>query len=147
MYKTLVAGVTALSLTLASAQPAQANGFSEEDFGKLLFGLIATYAVGSAIKNHNDRSRPEPQVQRSEPQRHGWVERPNRNILPRQCLQRVGTQFGEHRIFNRRCLRQEYAFVSDLPRRCSVRLFTNQGPVRGYDPRCLRDNGYRARRH
>ncbi len=148
MYKTMIAGVTALSLTFASAQPAQANGFSDEDVGKLLFGLIATYAIGSAIKNHNDRSRSEPQqVERAAPVHQGWVHRPNRNVLPRQCLQRVGTNFGEHRIFNRRCLRQEYAFVSDLPRRCAVRLFTNRGPVRGYDPRCLRESGYRARRH
>jgi len=148
MYKTMIAGVTALSLTLASAQPAQASGFSDEDVGKLLFGLIATYAIGSAIKNHNDRSRPErQQVERAAPVRQGWVHRPSRNTLPQACLTPVGTSYGTFRVFERNCLRQRYAYASGLPRQCSVRLFSNRGPVRGYDPRCLRENGYRARRH
>lgn len=154
MFKTLVAGVTAISLTLASAQPAQARGLSEDDVGKLLFGLVAALAVGAAIKDHNDRPRESTNqhAQRSHDygDRHsnaGRTHRSNPAVLPRECLRRVSTNFGEHRVFGRRCLRNNYNYTADLPRQCAVRLYTDRGPVRGFDPRCLREQGFRARRH
>jgi len=38
MFKFVTAGVTAIALTLTSV-PAQARGLSEDDIGKILFGL------------------------------------------------------------------------------------------------------------
>ncbi len=148
MYKTIVAGITAVSLTLASAQPTQAQGLSEDDVGKLLFGLVTALAVGAAIKDRNDRDdRPRAQTHQPVQQHAAPPRRQNRNVLPRNCLRRVSTGYGEHRIFGRRCLRNNYDFTADLPRQCAVRLYTDRGPARGFDPRCLRDQGFRARRH
>ncbi len=150
MHKFLITSVTALSLTIASVQPVQAGGLSENDIGKLLFGLVAVATLNSAIKNRNSRqSEPAPQVQTHQPRVHTHQQTrvPNRSILPRSCLQRVDTRFGPQRMFTRSCLRNSYAHASQLPRACAVRVFSNQGPVRGYDPQCLRDEGYRARRN
>lgn len=153
MFKFLITGVTALSLTLATAQPVRANGLNEDTFGKILFGLVAAATLNAAIDNRNDR-RNDRQVQTQThqpnyvapaPQRQN-TRIPRRNILPRECLRHVDTRFGEHRMFTRRCLRNTYAFTPTLPRRCAVRVFTNRGPVRGFDPQCLRQEGYRARR-
>jgi hypothetical protein len=156
MMKTLVAGVTALSLTLASAAPAQANGLDREDVGKLLLGLLAVGVVGAAIENNQRRE--ETQVQR---QGSGsWAElnqprpRPDnrhddrRRILPYECLQTVETRFGDLRLFGERCLERNYRFAASLPERCEVRVYSDNGPRSGYDPLCLREQGYRTtRRH
>lgn len=142
MFKTAIAGVTALSLTLASATPAQAGGISQEDLGKLLFGLVAVATIGTAIKN-NDRNRQVRNTPQSEqpPQRTR-----NQNRLPRRCVDSVDTWYGAQQIVDRDCLEQRYRHVAQLPRQCQVRVYTNRGPRNGFDPHCLRDEGYRLRR-
>ena len=162
MFKPLIAGITALSLTLSTAAPAQAQGVNSEDVGKLLVGLATIAVIGAAIEN-NRESRPN----RSTPvhdtpswsginSNSGWSDlnrrhsdtRQARRILPHACLRTVDTRFGQHRIFGRRCLEHNYRHVNRLPDRCAVRLYTNDGPRRGYDPLCLREQGYRSdRRH
>ena len=156
MLKTLIAGVTAFALTLGSAAPVQAQGLDEDAIGKILFGLIATAAIGAAINNARDNDRREraPQVQvqrRYQPQtQHNYQPTfdDHRMVLPRRCLVNVETRFGEHRMFGRRCLERNYTHAASLPNRCAVRVFAANGNVRrGFDPQCLRNEGFRARRH
>lgn len=168
MFKSLIAGATALSLTFAAASPAQANNWSNDDLGKLLFGLVAAATLNAAINNKERQSDADsartaqpviraPQVHvpshhdRNVQNRNGGindaVRRTQPNLLPRTCLRTVETSFGNHTILGRRCLNNNYRRISELPRRCSVRLYTDRGPVNGYDLSCLREQGYRIRRH
>ncbi len=157
MFKSLIAGITALSLTLATAVPAQANGFDREDVGKLIIGIAAIAALNAAIQNNKRHDRATTQTA---PAQHGvnrndsWADlnRPrqrnqarNRD-LPRQCLRSVETRFGTQRLFGQRCLERNYARVNRLPERRAVRIFTDDGPRRGFDPLCLRDQGFRSTR-
>lgn len=160
MYNALIAGITALSLTLASAQPVRAGGLSQDDIGKILFGLVATATLSAAINNNrNDLREPATRntytneqtqrVPRSEPRRSNNTRNDvfRSEVLPRHCVTHVSTRFGEHRVVDRRCLRRNDVRMRYLPRQCAVRLYTDHGPVRGFDPRCLRQEGYRFRRH
>ena len=150
MFKPLIAGVTALSLTLSTAAPAQANGLSQDDIGKILFGLAAIAAIGTIVDNNENRRsvevtrnhRPTP-TPRAQPQRQSRVDR---SVLPRNCLRSFDTRFGTHRMFGARCLSNNYAFADNLPRSCAVRIITSDGVRGGYDPSCLRGRGYSARR-
>lgn len=153
MYKTFIAGITALSLTLSSATPAQANGFSEEDIGKFLLGLFATAAITSAIKNNQDEPEAPPAwiaPRPSKPQAVHVPRHPNgirdNKVLPRACLRNFDTRFGNIRMFQRNCMRDNYRFVNNLPRSCTVRIATYNGPRNGWDPLCLRQAGYTTRR-
>ena len=75
MMKRLVAGVTALSLTLASAAPVDANGLDREDVGKLLFGLVAIAAVSAAIENNQRRENENAATQaHSTPRNGSWAD-------------------------------------------------------------------------
>ena len=156
MMKSLIAGVTALSL--ATATPATAQGLDREDVGKLLIGLAAVAVIGAAIEGNKDRNE-STQVH----DRHNWngINRNNdwssltnnnhnagnnrnRRVLPRDCVRRVETRFGTQRMFGQRCLERNYRHVNSLPGRCAVRVYTDNGPRRGFDPQCLREQGYRA---
>ena len=160
MMKSIVAGVTALSLTLASAIPAQAQGLDREDVGKLLFGLVAIAAVSAAIENNQRREQSTPETRAHERRTGSWADlnqplprhdnrRDERRLtLPSECLRTVETRFGDLRLFGQRCLERNYRFVADLPERCEVRVYSDRGPREGYDPLCLREQGYRTnRRH
>jgi len=137
MYRHIVAGLMALSLTSAPAQ-----ALTEDEVGKLLFGLAALAAIGAIVDNADNGSVEVTRTHRPAPQ----VRQPRRTVLPRACLRGYETRFGTHRMFGARCLRNSYAFATDLPRACAVRIFTNDGPRRGFDPACLRGRGYTARR-
>jgi len=114
------AGVTAIALTLTSAAPVQARGLSEDDIGKILFGLVAAGVLSQALQNHQKprqaapvpqnytQRAPAPNTRSQSDPRHRGVA-----ILPRQCLQNVETRFGTHRIFARRCLQRND--VNDHP--------------------------------
>jgi len=160
MFKHMIAGITALSLTFATAAPVQANGFDREDVGKLLIGIAAIAALNVAIENNkrNDRVAEPAQTvdHRSNRNTDSWADlnrqRPRQNNqarnrdLPRECLQSVETRFGTQRLFGQRCLERNYARVNHLPNRCAVRVFTDNGPRNGFDPHCLREQGFRATR-
>ena len=158
MFKTLTAGIAAISLMFVA--PAHAQGLDREDVGKLLIGLAAIAVIGAAIEeNRDDDSDRFTPVHDS----HSWsginagswsdLNRQHqqsvsqRRALPRSCLRSVETRFGTQRLFGQRCLERNYAFVSRLPDRCAVRLYTNDGPSSGYDPLCLREQGFRSDRH
>ena len=160
MFKPLIAGITALSLTLATATPTQASGLDQENVGKLLIGLAAVAAIGIAIENNRDdddrRTTTVTPTQRVHDRNYNWADlnRPRsrghdrRADLPRDCLRNVETRFGTQRLLGRRCLQRNYAQFNRLPNRCAVRVFSDNGPRNGFDPRCLREQGYRInRRH
>ena len=157
MFKHMIAGITALSLTFATAAPVQANGFDREDVGKLLIGLAAIAALNVAIQksNRDDRAdEPTQTVNHRSSRNNSWADlnrsrqRDNaRNWdLPRECLRNVETRFGTQRMFGKRCLERNYARVNRLPDRCAVRVYTSNGPRRGFDPLCLREQGFRSTR-
>lgn len=168
MYKTFVAGITAISLTLSTAAPAQANGFSEDDFGKLVFGLIALAGIATAIDKHSGSSAapdkpdeirdawPKPRTPRhpQQPRNDGYGNNPYspnwghtpRIQVPRRCLDAVSTRYGRERIVDGRCIRRTTNLLRSMPRQCRVRLYTQFGPRGGWDPHCLRDNGIRVGR-
>lgn len=155
MFKPLIAGIAALSISLVS--PAQANGLDREDVGKLLIGLAAIAVIGAAVEQNDRReNRSTPAHDRN---RGSWSDLPDRNndwsnlprrndrrVIPGDCLRHVETRFGTQRMFGRRCLQRNYHHFSSLPDRCAVRVYTNDGPRRGYDPLCLRQQGYRSDR-
>lgn len=150
MFKTLIAGLTALSLSLAPG-PATATGLSEDELGQLLFGLVAAGIIGKVI--HDNRNREVPAQQTQHLPRHAPVERQQprgqqhwqgSNVLPSACIRQFDTQRGPQRIFGARCLNNRYHDVRSLPAACEIRLRTYDGPRTGYDPRCLRDYGYRS---
>ncbi|SFR55302.1 hypothetical protein SAMN04488005_2830 [Yoonia tamlensis] len=141
MFKSVIAGITALSLTFATAMPAQANGFDRDDVGKIIIGIAALAALNAAIEN-NRRDRQQPETPQHPTSGN------NQQSLPQSCMERIDTRYGEHRMLMRRCLQRNDIRVRDLPNRCEVRLFTDDGPRNGFDPACLRQAGYRIdRRH
>jgi hypothetical protein len=160
MFKPLIAGITALSLTLATTAPLHAQSIDRENVGKLLIGLAAVAVIGAAIEENRDRSRSTPVHDNRQT---GGINRNNswsdlnrnhrhnndaRRVLPGGCLRTVETRFGNQRMFGQRCLERNYRHASRLPERCAVRLYTNDGPRRGFDPLCLREQGFRSdRRH
>jgi hypothetical protein len=147
MFKSLIVGVTAVSLTFGAALPAQANGLDRDDAGKIIFGLVALAALGAAIENRNDDDRQSSITQTRSPQRqptHGHDHR-HQTRLPSECLREIGRNAP---IFTRNCLQQNDVRVNALPNRCEVRASTGNGSHNGFNPTCLRQEGYRIdRRH
>lgn len=147
MFKIMIAGIAALSLTLASATPSYA--LDREEVGKLLIGLAAIAALNAAIENNNRRDeQKDTPVQRGIDRSNDWAglgrgnSSHSQSVVPYVCLQTIETRFGAYRLFGERCLERNYRYVNSLPERCAVRLYTANGPARGYDPLCLRDEGY-----
>lgn len=171
MYKTVIAGITAASMTLAAAQPVQAQSLSEDQIGKILFGLVATAVVASIIDNNNDDKSADVVTERrnawQQPDRSPRVTQPrhdqprvnqprheqprieqprNSLVIPSQCLASYKTRYGTVRMFVRSCMRENYRRTGSLPTECNVRALTTEGPRNGWDPTCLRDKGYRISR-
>ena len=145
MFKFVTAGVTAIALTVSSV-PAQARGLSEDDIGKILFGLVAAGVLSQAMNTNKGRAvTVTPQVTEQSRPRHDRSSR-RAQVLPRACLTRVETRFGTHRILGRNCLRRNDVNLRSLPRDCAVRLRSNGNVRRGFDPQCLRDAGFRTQR-
>jgi hypothetical protein len=143
MFKTMMAGVAALSLGLT---PAPAVALTDDEVAQILLGLLAAGVVSRIIEEREARSLRErqelPRITVDPPRtvRAG-------SLLPRQCLEDVETQRGPQRIFGGRCLNRHYAATVDLPQDCAVRVRGYDGPRHGFDARCLREHGYRATRH
>ncbi|MFQ1702041.1 hypothetical protein ACJ5NV_15735 [Loktanella agnita] len=155
MMKPLIAGVTALSMTIATALPAHAELTSRENTSRLLLGLAAVAVVGAVIKNNADRDSGATSSTpvRDRAHRGNGRNAPandwsrlggrDRRVLPANCLRAVETRFGAQRMFVQRCMERNYAHVNNLPGRCAVRVYASNGPRRGFDPFCLRQEGYR----
>lgn len=167
MFKTFIAGLTAISLTMTTVGPVQAQGLNEEQVGKVLFGVLATAVIATAISKQRDKDRAEPvevhgsrtwaprprnpRVEHPRQPRGQWGERGERGerdrmSLPAECFVSYQTRYGQVRMFGRDCMRRNYRNVGLLPAACSVRAATREGPRNGWDPQCLRVAGYRIDR-
>ncbi len=134
MYKTMIAGALALTLGMTSLAPTQVRAeiSNEEAWGALL-GLL----VLGAVIRESRKDDPAPVVN----------PRPNRNVIPAQCLRRIETRRGETvRLFGRRCMQNNYRGFDRLPERCEVTVRTDNGRRNGFRPRCLRQAGFRWNR-
>lgn len=135
MFKTLIAGALALTLGMTSLAPtpAQADMSNEEAWGALL-GLLVLGAVIHESRKDNAAPVVNP--------------RPNRNVIPAQCLRRIETRRGETvRMFGRRCMQNNFRGFNRLPERCEVSVRTDNGRRNGFRPRCLRNAGFTWNRH
>ncbi len=165
MFKTLVAGVTAASLMFTTAVPAQANGFSEQDFNNFILGLMAVAGIAAVIDHSQSNAgtntqgnggnvAPKPRTPRhpTGPRNGGYGNNPQSNghgqtiRVPRRCVEKVSTRYGDQRLVDRRCIRRTTNLLNIMPGQCRVRIPTNAGIRGGWDPLCLRDHGIRISR-
>lgn len=161
MYKTIIAGLAALSLTFTPVQGA-AEGLSDRQVGQLIFGLVAAGIIAKALSDSNRRGtaatvpdrhvtpNPLPRnhvapLRQQQPTGRN-PENGRRAALPAACLSRHDTQRGVQRIFGAHCLERNYRNARSLPQQCAIRLRTYEGPREGYAPACLRDYGYQIDR-
>ena len=150
MFKTLIAGATALSLSFT---PANAQGLNEDQIGQIIFGLFATAAIAAVIKNSEQAAQtpaqiwtqPKPRVDQVAPKpRHPARPRPVLQTLPRRCITAVRSSQGSDRIFTRSCIAREGVQTAGFPRRCERDVLTRAGFRAGWAVRCMRNAGFRV---
>ncbi len=161
MHKSIIAGITAVTLSLGV--PAQANGFSEEDLGKLLFGIVAAATVAQAIKNNRAEDTTPYAAQTVTPrhprghvtngqgqnghvrggQGYGLSEWRRASILPSQCVKSFRTRNGPVQMLTRACIARNYHQRVSFPQRCERDVMTHRGFRSGWTVQCMRDNGFR----
>ena len=153
----------ALLVTAIGNAPARAD----EDLARLLATVVGVAIVGAVIKNKLDddddgkrdrvtrqRSFPDGIIRQATPRsdairrvdQGAFARRGNRFLLPGNCLRSFQTNDGRARVFGKQCLKQNYAFTSDLPRACKVKFRANGKKRQGYGARCLRRSGYQLAR-
>ena len=124
----LAAGVTALSLMVASAVPAHADRQSDN----LAKALAAAVAIGIIVHSVNKgRAHPAPVIT---PVR--------RAVVPAICAIEISGARRDRVIYPERCLRRE-GFDARLPRDCAIHVRIHGREDRAYGERCLRDAGFR----
>ncbi|MFT5064703.1 MAG: hypothetical protein ACJAXK_001424 [Yoonia sp.] len=150
MFKTLIAGATALSLTFS---PASAQGLDEDQIGRIIFGLFATAAIAKIIKDNNRPAQangwtqPTPLVDHVAPApRHPATPRNGRKVLPQRCAQAFHTYQGRVRMFTRSCIARHYRHGANFPRACEQDVMTRDGFRTGWAVRCMRNAGFRTNR-
>ena len=128
LVATLTAGVTALSLMLASAVPAHADRQSDN----IAKALVAALAIGAIVhsidKNRTPAPAPTP------------VRSPR---VPSVCAIEVSGARRDVTFYPERCLRRE-GFTYRLPRDCAIDIRIRGRVDRAYGERCLRDAGFRV---
>ena len=65
-----------------------------------------------------------------------------RSLLPGDCLRSWSTRDGRERVFDRKCLKNNYDYTNSLPNSCRVKFRVNKKTRHGYDARCLRQEGF-----
>ena len=133
---------------IGAATGAQAR---DRDAQAAIAALLGLAVIGTIIaKNKRDddrahtssRSQPKPHVQtRPLPQR------AKRRALPQGCLRNFQTDFGNARMFGKRCMERNYRAVHKLPQACARKVFTDRGVRRGWGARCLRQKGFQIARN
>ena len=140
MFKILIAGATALSLTFT---PANAQGFDEDPIGQIIFGLIATAAIAKIIKDNNRPALAQAEHVAPVP-RDPRTPRNARKILPQRCINAFQTDQGRVRMFTRGCIARHYTYAVNFPRNCERDVLTRQGFRTGWAARCMRNAGFRT---
>ncbi len=131
LMATLTAGLTAMSLLVATAMPAHADRQSDN----LAKALIAAIAIG-AIVNSIDKGRAQPApAPVPVPVRH-------RGVVPAICAVEVSGARRDAVFYPERCLRRE-GFNARLPHDCAISIRMRGRTDRAYGERCLRDAGFR----
>ncbi len=138
MFKTLTAGITALSLAI----PHSASAAQNNDMGKLIAGLAAVVIIGAAIDATSRQTapvvgEPRPSERNTDRVRGNRVE-----PLPSQCRIQIPGRHGETEIYGQRCMNRNYSRADRLPEVCSIRVQGEYRDRRGYSPDCLRQFGY-----
>lgn len=156
MFKTVPAGLTALSLALSVPTTAHAGN---DDVAKALAGLALIAIVGAALADNNGRA----QVQVTPPQtypnrredvrghddhrRDNWGHNARRVApLPEACSIELSRHGETRELYNSRCLRRTYANFDALPSDCQTTYHQNGHSRNGFNASCLRQYGYRAER-
>jgi len=140
MMKTLIAGVTALSLSVTPVTAQQNDtGFQHQDIATALFALLALGVVGKALTSggKDDRAAPEPPVVQVNPTRIA----PDRGGLPTITRNNWFDQDG--RIGERDPRGDNVRGWADarvLPRQCLNTVHTRYGDQRIFARNCLREN-------
>lgn len=137
MFKTLTAGITALSLAVPHAASAQSA-----DISKLIAGLAAVALIGVAIDQGVRSASPvalEPLPRDRERDRiRGHRTAP----LPAQCRVEVPSRHGVTEIYASRCMARNYERANRLPEVCNIQVQGEFWGRTGYAPDCLRQFGY-----
>ncbi|MEL6641509.1 MAG: hypothetical protein AAFP98_09390 [Pseudomonadota bacterium] len=138
MYKTLTAGLTALSLILVPAAPVHAQT-NQDEVGRTILGLLAVGGIALAMKNHQEQQKQARQRRQSQVQAPATPNTPvqevhnQRNQNQGQHVTR-GWGHQHNKGWNQQSRRQ----VDLVPGRCFRRVETANGRFQGvYGARCL----------
>ncbi len=155
MTPLLVGALTLTSLTAAPAFAGQRNKNNNNDIDAFIAALLGLAVVGAVINNNDDhRTTRRPEKPRR-PKGDGRIVDDRRMHpkfqLPRDCLRRFNTQYGQEKYWGKRCLKRNYEFSRSLPRNChdTIVARNNRGVYvarKVYEPRCMKQAGYRKSR-
>jgi len=156
MFKTVTAGLTALSLALSVPTTAQAGN---DDIAKALAGLAMIAIVGAALSDNNGRAnvqvtptqsysnRRQDVRDQDHHRRDDWGHGSRRAApLPEVCSVELNRHGETRDVFNSRCLRRTYANYDVLPSDCQTTYRQNGHARNGLDASCLRQYGFRTER-
>ncbi|MEL6573192.1 MAG: hypothetical protein AAFQ64_16135 [Pseudomonadota bacterium] len=137
MYKTLTAGLTALSLIMVPAAPVHAQG-NQDEINRTILGLLAVGGIALAMKSHQDQqkaARHQRQTQSQPTVRRDQTVRQVHNPHSQHKGQQVTRGFGhQHNSLGQQNRRQ----VDLVPGRCFRRVETANGRYQGvFGARCL----------
>lgn len=131
---TLTAGVTALSMLVATAIPAHADRASDNLAKAVVGALIIGAIVNSANRGH---AAPAPAPA---PERPVEVRSPR---VPQVCAVEISGARRTVVLYPERCLRRE-GFDYRLPRGCATEIRMRGRTDRAYSAQCLREAGFRV---
>ena len=156
MFKTVTAGLTALSLALSVPTTAQAGN---DDVAKALAGLALIAIVGAALSDNNGRTQVQVTPPQSYPNRREGVRSHDEHrsdnwghnarrvaLLPEACSIELNRHGETRELYNSRCLRRTYANFDALPSDCQTTYRQNGHTRNGFNASCLRQYGFRTER-
>lgn len=137
MLASVAAGVTALSLLLASAVPSRAE-IRGDDLARAVIAAVAIGAIANAIEKNRKPSQMAPAL--PEPMRTHGVRAPR---IPSSCAIEIAGKRRDLTVYPERCLRRE-GVSGRLPNYCAMtaRIYGRQDRV--YPEDCLREAGFRV---
>lgn len=147
MSRKFIAGLLAVSITIAGFSAAPARAADADDVARFLGAAATLFILGKAIeqsrrddapKAYSHQRKPLPRVV---PRKHRKAHRAA--PLPRRCLRNV-TGARTKTVMGARCLQRNYKSARPLPASCRLKVSTARGIRPAYSTRCLRKRGYRV---